>query len=125
MPKVKEQSVSDSIDLELVRERYTPMAEAGYRFVDPAGQTILWDKRGGQICEFSLFYPKGQEYAEAPELVLGLLDLIEAGTTESDKSEKLADSYEKLLKQQEKEMLELRKRVGTAEAKLKLSQKST
>ena len=122
MPKVKEQSVSDSIDLELVRERYTPMAEAGYRFLTPS---ILWDKRGGQICEFSLFYPKAQEYAEAPELVLGLLDLIEAGTTKSDKSEKLADSYEKLLKQQEKEMLELRKRVGTAEAKLKLSQKST
>jgi len=122
MPKEKEQSVSDSIDLELVRERYTPMAEAGYRFLTPS---ILWDKHGGQICEFSLFYPKAQEYAEAPELVLGLLDLIEAGTTESDKSEKLADSYEKLLKQQEKEMLELRKRVGTAEAKLKLSQKST
>ena len=122
MPKEKEQSVSDSIDLELVRERYTPMAEAGYRFLTPS---ILWDKHGGQICEFSLFYPKAQEYAEAPELVLGLLALIEAGTTESDKSEKLADSYEKLLKQQEKEMLELRKRVGTAEAKLKLSQKST
>lgn len=122
MPKEKEQSVSDSIDLELVRERYTPMAEAGYRFLTPS---ILWDKHGGQICEFSLFYPKAQEYAEAPELVLGLLDLIEAGTTESDKSEKLADSYEKLLKQQEKEILELRKRVGTAEAKLKLSQKST
>ena len=122
MPKEKEQSGSDSIDLELVRERYTPMAEAGYRFLTPS---ILWDKHGGQICEFSLFYPKAQEYAEAPELVLGLLDLIEAGTTESDKSEKLADSYEKLLKQQEKEMLELRKRVGTAEAKLKLSQKST
>ena len=122
MPKEKEQSVSDSIDLGLVRERYTPMAEAGYRFLTPS---ILWDKHGGQICEFSLFYPKAQEYAEAPELVLGLLDLIEAGTTESDKSEKLADSYEKLLKQQEKEILELRKRVGTAEAKLKLSQKST
>tara|TARA_Y100001951_G_C11220231_1_gene228311 strand:- start:155 stop:523 length:369 start_codon:yes stop_codon:yes gene_type:complete len=122
MPKEKEQSVSDSIDLELVRERYTPMAEAGYRFLTPS---ILWDKHGGQICEFSLFYPKAQEYAEAPELVLGLLALIEAGTTESDKSEKLADSYEKLLKQQEKEILELRKRVGTAEAKLKLSQKST
>ena len=122
MPKEKEQSVSDSIDLELVRERYAPMAEAGYRFLTPS---ILWDKHGGQICEFSLFYPKAQEYAEAPELVLGLLDLIEAGTTESDKSEKLADSYEKLLKQQEKEILELRKRVGTAEAKLKLSQKST
>jgi len=122
MPKEKEQSVSDSIDLELVRERYTPMAEAGYRFLTPS---ILWDKHGGQICEFSLFYPKAQEYAEAPELVLGLLALIEAGTTESDRSEKLADSYEKLLKQQEKEILELRKRVGTAEAKLKLSQKST
>jgi hypothetical protein len=122
MPKEKEQSVSDSIDLGLVRERYTPMAEAGYRFLTPS---ILWDKHGGQICEFSLFYPKAQEYAEAPELVLGLLALIEAGTTESDKSEKLADSYEKLLKQQEKEILELRKRVGTAEAKLKLSQKST
>tara|TARA_R110000824_G_scaffold321174_3_gene508058 strand:+ start:1219 stop:1587 length:369 start_codon:yes stop_codon:yes gene_type:complete len=122
MPKEKEQSVSDSIDLGLVRERYTPMAEAGYRFLTPS---ILWDKHGGQICEFSLFYPKAQEYAEAPELVMGLLALIEAGTTESDKSEKLADSYEKLLKQQEKEILELRKRVGTAEAQLKLSQKST
>ena len=120
MPKEKEQSVSDSIDLELVRERYTPMAEAGYRFLTPS---ILWDKHGGQICEFSLFYPKAQEYAEAPELVLGLLALIETGTTESDKSEKLADSYEKLLKQQEKEILELRKRVGTAEAQLKLAKK--
>ena len=125
MPKVKEQSVSESLDLDLVRERYTPMAEAGHRFVDPAGQSILWDKRGGQICEFSLFYPNGQEYAEAPQLVIDLLDLIEAGSTKSDKSEKLADSYEKLFKQQEKEILELRKRVGTAEAKLKLSQKST
>ena len=122
MPKEKEQSVSDSIDLGLVRERYTPMAEAGDRFLTPS---ILWDKHGGQICEFSLFYPKAQEYAEAPQLVLDLLDMIEAGTTESDKSEKLADSYEKLLKQQEKEILELRKRVGTAEAQLKLSQKST
>ena len=76
MPKEKEQSVSDSIDLELVRERYTPMAEAGYRFLTPS---ILWDKHGGQICEFSLFYPKAQEYAEAPELVLGLLALVEGG----------------------------------------------
>ena len=122
MPKAKEQSVSDSIDLGLMRERYRPMAEAGYRFLTPS---ILWDKHGGQICEFSLFYPKAQEYAEAPQLVLSLLDLIEAGSTKSDKSEKLADSYEKLFKQQEKEILELRKRVGTAEAKLKLSQKST
>ena len=116
MPEIKEKS----LDLELVRERYRPMADAGYRFLTPS---ILWDKHGGQICEFSLFYPKAQEYAEAPQLVLDLLDRIEEGATNSDKTEKIADSYEKLLKQQEKEILELRKRVGTAEAKLKMAEK--
>ena len=118
MPQTKE----PTLDLSLVREKYTPVVDAGYRFLTPS---ILWDKHGGQICEFSLYYSRAQEYAEAPQLVLDLLDMIEDSSVKSVNSVKVIKTYDKLIHTQEKEILELRKRVGTAEAKLKQAEKST